>query len=308
MTDGQWKRCTRATPCRVCGKPDWCCFTHDAAYCMRAEDAPAGWRKIKEPLEGGAVFVDEGAEKAPGYVRTERLPEPEPEVTDWRPYFERFDNAVGPALARCRIDQLLGVSMMSLVTLNIGWCDESRAWTFPMRNHQQRVVGFRKRTFDGAKFAAKGSRAGCFMPSSLVSRWTDPVLVCEGPTDTAAALTLGFSAVGRPSCTGGGSILESLLRGRDVVFVADADGPGRKGAMQAATRIATTARRVRIIQPLRGAKDIREWLRRGASRDEVLVAIDAAFDHEGVDHARHDQGDEGSGYHCTRSHLARAER
>jgi hypothetical protein len=57
--------------------------------------------------------------------------------------------------------------------------------------------------------------------------------LCEGPTDTAAALSIGLYAIGRPSCSGGGpDILLAIkrLNIRRLIFVADNDDPGLRGA------------------------------------------------------------------------------
>ena len=59
------------------------------------------------------------------------------------------------------------------------------------------------------------------------------MLICEGPTDTAALLDMGFAnVVGRPSCTGGIKLLVELVcqrRSEEVVVVADGDEPGQGG-------------------------------------------------------------------------------
>jgi len=66
------------------------------------------------------------------------------------------------------------------------------------------------------------------------------MLVVEGPTDLCAALSLGYYAIGRPSCSGGvPHIVDHVKRSRvkEVVIVADNDDPG-----------------------IRGAKDLQRWL------------------------------------------------
>jgi hypothetical protein len=73
-----------------------------------------------------------------------------------------------------------------------------------------RVQGIRLRFSNGRKLAVRGGREGLFVPSGLAA--TNQLLICEGPTDTAALLDLGFAAVGRPSCAGGTRLLVELLR------------------------------------------------------------------------------------------------
>ena len=77
----------------------------------------------------------------------------------------------------------------------------------------------------------------------------DPLLIVEGPTDVAAAVTLGFGAVGRPSVNGGKDELLSLLADfpadREILIVgemdpkADGSWPGRDGAVKLAGVLAS---------------------------------------------------------------------
>ncbi len=58
-------------------------------------------------------------------------------------------------------------------------------------------------------------------------------MITEGPTDTAAAISLGYFAIGRPNCCGGIEFIKSALRYlgiRRVVIVSDLDDPGLRGA------------------------------------------------------------------------------
>ncbi|NLS92478.1 MAG: hypothetical protein GXX96_09970 [Planctomycetaceae bacterium] len=83
---GEWRRCSRRFPCRICGKSDWCGYTGPeddptAALCMRVEsDKPAkngGWLHI---------LRDDGPTWAPWkrtyHVAAKRLA-PEPAALDF---------------------------------------------------------------------------------------------------------------------------------------------------------------------------------------------------------------------------------
>jgi DNA primase len=140
-----------------------------------------------------------------------------------------------------------------------------------------KLQGIRLRSASGFKYSVSGSRQGLFIPSDLPA--TELLLIGEGPTDTAALLDFGFSAVGRPSCTGGVRLLVELVRQRrraDVVIVADGDAPGQRGAGNLAAALLAYSLAVRIITPPDGIKDAREWKRRGATAGDVLAIIDAA--------------------------------
>jgi len=171
----------------------------------------------------------------------------------------------------------LGLSVGSLTRLGIGWAAEHWAWSFPMHDTCRRVRGVRLRSWAGRKWSVKGGREGLFVPAGLDC--ARPLLVCEGPTDTAALLDLGFEAVGRPSCTGGTTLLAELVGHRKppgVVVVADSDGPGRRGAEALATALLPVCRPVRVICPPCGVKDARAWKQAGATRKDVQAAIAAA--------------------------------
>lgn len=118
-----------------------------------------------------------------------------------------------------------------------------------------------------------------FVPNGMT--YSEMLLIAEGATDTAALLDLAFEAVGRPSCTGGAPMLVELVqcrRLRDVVIVADVDahGAGQRGAESLAVALASYCPSVRAIAAPNGLKDVREWLRAGATHEDVLAAINAA--------------------------------
>jgi DNA primase len=141
-----------------------------------------------------------------------------------------------------------------------------------MRDATGRVIGIRRRFPDGTKRALRRSKNGLFVPSRLTD--DDWLLICEGESDTASALDLGFNAVGRPGCLGGGDLLEIYCRCRDVVIVADGDGPGLDGAERLATRLRLFCPDVRVIIP--PVKDLRAWRQAGATQADLELAIESA--------------------------------
>jgi DNA primase len=171
----------------------------------------------------------------------------------------------------------LGVSAESLRRLSVGWSPKHRAWSFPMSNAAGDVLGIRLRLPGGRKLSVKGGKEGLFLPEGIDAG--GPLLVCEGPTDTAALLDLGFNVVGRPSCTGGVKLLVELVRKHrpeGVVIVADADAPGQRGAERLAAVLLAYSASVRIIAPPAPIKDARAWRQGGAMAADVQAAIDAA--------------------------------
>ncbi len=179
----------------------------------------------------------------------------------------------------------LWVSQDALRRLGAAWSEAFGGWAFPMHNDRRQIIGIRLRITGAEKRCVRGSRTGCFVPTGIDSR--SMLMICEGPTDTAAALTLGYDAIGRPSCSGGTEIISDILqagRRRDVVIMADSDGPGRAGAQRFADRIIGLCRSVKIITA-RPHKDIRDWLGAGAIKGDIDDRIANAMYHRIVESA-----------------------
>lgn len=190
----------------------------------------------------------------------------------------------------------LGVSTDSLRRLDIGWHAEYGAWTFPMRGRREdfdegdkkgrdfssKIIGFRIRAEDGAKWAQTGSKSGLFIPADIRCAGSyaqrGPLLIAEGPTDTAACLSLGFDAVGRPSCMGQeDAVVEALkwIRPPIVGIMADPDGPGQKGAELLASILHENEFPTKLVYPPRSA-DVRAWVKEGATRESITMVLDNA--------------------------------
>jgi len=255
--------------CPVCDHAQWCLVSKDEppsrVICQRVESqrrwGEAGWLH---------VLREDGRSRPSArsiVIPLRRAPR------DFSGLAAEYTARAQPA-AVARLADHLGVSPLSLERLGIGW--DGRNWSFPMSDATGVVRGIRLRTPSGNKFAVTGSKDGLFIPSSDLGG-QDPLLVTEGPTDTAAALTLRFDAIGRPS---GGSgtrlVTEYVKRHRPpaAVVVADTDEVGLRGARDLAAVLACSCRDVRAIEP--PAKDLREWLKIGATASDVNDAIAAA--------------------------------
>ena len=260
-----WVTATPSHPCPVCGKPDWCGFvsTGEVARCMRV---------MSERASGdGWVHRLDADHKIDVSTLPRVLPKTKVVVTDWMPRLRQWWSDASPEMIEAHADQLR-VSEGSLRNLGIGWCKRRQAWVFPMKDSTGKVIGIRTRNEAGEKRAVRGSKQGVFFPTYFSGE--GPVVICEGPSDCAAALTLGFDAVGRPSCTGGDDIILEWLGKckRTIVIMADADGPGRQGANNLAKKLRRFS--VKIVVPVKGG-DLRGWLASGATRETVDAIIDS---------------------------------
>lgn len=262
-------RASKEKPCPICGKPDWC-FTNDTAevaICMRMES--------RHPAQNGGWTHVIAAPRAPGQPRRLPMPtKPRPSI-DAAGIMAAWRKDTDPGMIYDHAQQL-GVSPDAILNLGIAWAPEHGAWAWPMKDGHGKTIGIRLRAESGKKWAVKGSKDGIFY--SEPSTETVAAMICEGPTDAAAAITIGFWAVGRSAClTGTDHIRDLFIRHniRLMVIVADNDEPkvlpgdtfwypGIEGAKRLAQSIRKGAK---IILP--PAKDLRQWVRDGATRADV---------------------------------------
>lgn len=268
-TTHTWHRVTRAEPCIVCSRTDWCGRADDGLLlCMRSAEAPIGYRLVRTNPDGGNLFAPvDGARPAPTPPR--RTP-PKPQLCiDWGKVHREARARVHPG----ELDDFAGVELglpgEPIDALEVGVADEAGSgWLFPERDGRGNIIGLVRRTPAGEKLALRGSRRGLTYAHPLADR--DPVLVIEGQSDTAAAMTAGFTAVGRPSNSGGADLLADLLHGREVIVCGENDRkpdgrwPGREGAESIAKRLRGVCKTVRVAYPPEPIKDLRGWLTGGA--------------------------------------------
>lgn len=273
-----YARVSKRKPCEICSGTNWCLVAKDGKSCIcpRVESkriyGDAGFLHVLE----GVVY--EAPKKRPAKLMQAPL------FQDFRVLSQRYRQALGEKQAIDLSDKL-GISIDSLIHIGAGWCEESRAFSFPMYNEQQVVVGIRLRKLDGPKFAVSGSKNGLFIPLDLHA--DSRVFILEGPTDTAAMLDLGFDAIGRPSCSSCVAMTRVWVESRridEIVIVSDRDEPkphptrgmwtpGQEGTKVLADELKKVAS-VKVIMPPSG-KDARQWLRDGATYEEVIETIDS---------------------------------
>lgn len=163
-----------------------------------------------------------------------------------------------------RLAKSLGVSVEALSTLEPVWAAPHRAWAFGMRDGDGNLVGIRLRSENGDKWAVTGSRQGLFIPNCSANK---TLFVVEGPTDLAAALTLGLWGIGRPSCSGGMDLILSLVRRLKpsrAVLCSDNDEPGVRGAENLANHLPIPS--CMFCPP---SKDLRSFLQSGGTSELI---------------------------------------
>lgn len=170
-----------------------------------------------------------------------------------------------------------------LQRLQVGWLPDSRTVSWPMVDANGRVVGIRLRCIDsGRKWSEAGGREGLFAANDLPQE-PPQLFISEGPTDTAALLSLGLPAIGRPSALGAVDLTGQIvcrIKPTECVVVADNDDAGRRGAATVAQHLLTRCRTVRIVMPPNDIGDAREWIEKGAKLEAIMTATAAAKTHQ----------------------------
>ena len=220
------------------------------------------FKQVLEILDGGKAWKT--LPKLPAWRDVEeKRPDFESMMREWR--------RETPVEKIAQFALAIGVRWESLEALRVAWASEWSGFAFPMRDEQSKIIGIRLRTIDGHKFAVKGSKQGLFIACDrTVSR---RLFICEGPSDTAACISLGFTAIGRPSCNGCLDMILKFIRLgclwiRDIVIVTDNDSPGIKGSRT--LRELLTCRSYELLLP---SKDLRQFVQNGGGKELIETML-----------------------------------
>ena len=95
-----------------------------------------------------------------------------------------------------------------------------------------------------------------------------PILVVEGASDVLAALSLGYTAIGRPGASAGMELLTQMpLAGKEVWIIGENDaGAGKEGMEKTFAVICSMTQNVKRVMPPDGIKDLRAWLNAGLNQ------------------------------------------
>lgn len=261
-------RVSKQNPCPICNKPDWCMIGKSLVICMRV-----GSPREKKMKDGQVGFIHP-LDGTVQYVA--------PKKAD-RPQTVNFPQLYATMAARTKGWQVnrmaVSLGMMPEPLLELGMVmRDDRVAAFPMRDSKRNIVGLRMRSITGDKFAEAGSHQGMFIPS----RDPEPtVYLPEGPTNTAAGLSLGLYCIGRPSCNGGIYEVVALVKSlgcKRAVIIADADpdivfrervtNAGADGAITLALHLGIP--NTIITLP---SKDLRDFVKTGGDRATIEYLV-----------------------------------
>lgn len=189
---------------------------------------------------------------------------------------ERLEASGRDELAK--LSESLGVSVASLQALGAGFSPDDNCWTLPERTADGEVCGINRRFRDGQKKMMSGHKRGLTFANDW-QKFPGPALIVEGFSDTAAAITTGACAIGRPAAIVPKGLLpelitmlKSLPQDRGIIVVGendqkeDGDWPGKDGAIRTARELTEAlGRPVAWALPPDGSKDLRNWLQKHPS-------------------------------------------
>ena len=207
-----------------------------------------------------------------------------------------------------RLAEQLGTAVSDAVLLDqgVGWRDGvpdkgwPAQWTWPEVDDKGNVVGILARLAEGGKKTDDGSTRGLIVYPGW-AELSGPVLLPEGPTCTAALITAGLCAIGRPSCECTprslawlAALLKDVPRERPIVVIAERDsGAGVKGGRKdRAALAAALGRPVGLMLPPGEAKDSRDWLNARLDDGADRAAPGAAY-LSGIVDVPPEEGDDG---------------
>lgn len=257
-------RVSHDRPCPVCEKHDWCLVAADgsAAMCARVQEG-----SVKKAGEAGWLHIIDPNVARPAKQQSFPQPARKP-LRNWSNQLARYESERGSALDQLSVQ--LGVSRESLERIHTGYDSFKKWWTFPERDADGKVIGILRRDHSGEKKRLAGSRCGLCYPFDW-KQTPGPILLVEGPSDTATVLTMGLCGIGRPSNNSGADLLIGLLEtvplDRAIIVIGERDQksngtwPGRSGAISTASQIAESLERaIAWSMPPDDAKDTRAWL------------------------------------------------
>ena len=197
------------------------------------------------------------------------------EYLTWKELSEKSRSNISDSSV-LKLAEDLAVSPESLYALNIGFAEH--AYTFPMRNGDGEIVGIRKRPYRDphSKRCIGGGNQGLFIPEGVTRANVD--MICEGESDTAAAVTLGFAAIGRPgstACQGEAVRFLSHKLNACTCIVADSNETGTTGAGLQAAALVEAGIPCRLLCVPDPHEDLRDWLKSGLTASDLVKAIEA---------------------------------
>ena len=233
--------------------------------------------RTKQFSDGSIGYLHSMDSKLTLPAPTRRKPEP---VVNSREIYERWA-ATSSAEDLVLLSKNLGIHHEHLLTMGCVRAHRADVFGFPMYDGKGYIIGIRMRAMDGKKWCNPGGHNGIFLPAIGVSQ---EIVIVEGPTDCAAALSIGLLPVGRFNCSGGIQMIQEYIKlnkVRRAVVVADVDSdreingvvvnPGIQGAVALSEHLGIPSCIVTLP-----TKDMRAFVQKGGTRamfDDIVKQL-----------------------------------
>jgi hypothetical protein len=146
-----------------------------------------------------------------------------------------------------------GLTKLTIRRWQIGWDQQSRAYTIPIRNEHGDLANIRFYRFDPPNgrrkiWSLEGYGTPMLFPLEVISDDED-IVICEGEWDALLTLQKGFTAVTR---TGSAKTWDTLwnkyFQDKDVYLIHDMDRDGQAANMKLMDKLAGVAAEVHIVK------------------------------------------------------------
>lgn len=259
-----YERCTVKMQCPICGKQKWCMVSVDGK-----------WAICGKTSEGAVKHYSYGhLHKISGQIEVKVTKSPPP-ILKPKEYIKAVYSRMASGIT-CLEPLALSLGLQAAVLLNLGArkFPDKDVWGFPMYTDRGEMIGIKCRNLARKKWCVKGSQLGLYIP--WVYHKDKPLVVCEGESDTAAALQMGYNTLGRPSVTCGQDYIQGYIdnntliknKGTLKIYVAadrDESGIGLKEAGLLADKL--NPKGTVLYNP--AYKDLREWMLSG---EKIVLA------------------------------------
>jgi len=267
-------------PCPICGRTNWCLVEVNGTMCICPRISAGSVRQIGR---NGCGWLHNLTGESKHYVYDKARVARKDIIRNPVDFTALATKYYTECQYRARFALKLGITTESLRRLLVGWTGEAETW--PMKDDKENIIGIRLCSAYG-KYSVRGSKNGLFWPLGVSIEGDEPLLVTEGRSDPAAAISLGFDVIGRAGCTTGFQYLVRALKGtrRLIVIMAHNDPPkkrpnsdkvfypGQDGAKQLASDLTAEGLIVKVVIPTK-FKDLREGLNAGVTHDSLVRRI-----------------------------------
>jgi len=182
----------------------------------------------------------------------------------------------GTKTVHLKVAPLFGIDTNTMLKFDYGYFNNNLL--VPMYNQDGKICGIQEHFWKGGKHikkCMKYSKHGVFKPN-IKFDFKEPLFICEGFSDTAVMIDMGFQAIGKYNALHklNKKIIDQIKRFKRVFIISDNDECGRKGTWELAGKLQPGGNLevVKGIYPLPSVKDIREmYLKEGKGETKTWI-------------------------------------